>query len=276
MQFLPGLGVLGITATGLWEDRCGTSLAAPILAREAAFALQALQRVCSPGARPYAVTAKAFLSLTATPPQVGGAAKALADRALGRGQAAAVRLTKPLPDRAVLVWQGLLEGPGEIARVTLPIPRDWYDEATAPHLRLVVSWDSPVNAAVSGLWATRKLAAQLKSSPDTAALHGTRGGHASYPMIDRTYDLKKLPKGVEVEGHMWLLELSYEQIADYHLGMVFTPQQRIGFAIELFDASDTPVSPQASLQALQIAKTMTRLSVPPQSIKTPVIIRPIG
>jgi hypothetical protein len=75
---------------------------------------------------------------------------------------------------------------------------------------------------------------------------------------------------------MWLLELSYEQIADYHLGMVFTPQQRIAFAAELFDKAELPISPQAALQALPSAVTMTRLSIPPQSIKTPVIVRPIG
>ena len=75
---------------------------------------------------------------------------------------------------------------------------------------------------------------------------------------------------------MWLLELSYEQIADYHLGMVFTPQQRVAFAIELFDNANNPVSPQVALQALPAAQTMSRLSIPPQSIKTPVVVRPIG
>lgn len=277
MQFSPGLGVFGLSATGLWEDRCGTSFAAPILARETAFAIQLLQKVCLSGARPYAVTVKAFLALTATPPSLSGIVKTLADRTLGRGRASIKRLVKPLAERAVLLWQGLLEGPGELARITVPIPKTWYDQAQQPHFRLVVSWDSPVNAAVTGLWATRKVSAQLKASPDTAALHGTRGGHASYPLIDRTYDLRKLPKGVTVAGDMWLLELSYEQIADYHLGMVFTPQQRVAFAAELFDNADNnPISPQTALQALPAAKTMTRLSIPPQSIKTPVVVRPIG
>lgn len=109
-----------------------------------------------------------------------------------------------------------------------------------------------------------------------AALHGTRGGHTSYPLLERTYYLRKLPKDASVEGDMWLLELSYEQIADYHLGMVFTPQQSVAFAAELFDVADDPISPQAALQALPAAKTMTRLSVSPQSVKTPVIVRPIG
>lgn len=277
MQFAPGLGVMGLNATGLWEDRCGTSFAAPLLAREAAFAIQLLQKVCLAGARPYGVTVKAFLALAASAPSLGGAVKTLADRTLGRGRASVERLSKPQPHNAVLLWQGLLEAPGEVARVAVPIPKEWYDRAGRPHLRLVVSWDSPVNAAVSGLWATRKVSVQLKASPDSAALQGSRaGGHFSYPLLDRTYDLRKLPQGVTVEGDMWLLELSYEQIADYHLGMVFTPQQRVAFVAELFDLGDVPISPQTAIQSLPVAITMTRLSVPPQSIKTPVVIRPIG
>ena len=92
MQFAPGLGVYGLNEAGLWEDQCGTSFAAPILAREAAFAIQLLQKVCISGARPYAVTVKAFLALTATTPQFDGLIKNLADRALGRGQAGVARL----------------------------------------------------------------------------------------------------------------------------------------------------------------------------------------
>lgn len=275
-RFVSGLGVFGLNAAGLWEDSCGTSFAAPLLARQAAFALARLQNVCLPGARPYAVTVKAFLALTAAEPTFTGAVKILAERALGRGRASADRLRKPMIERAVLLWQGLLEGPGEIARITVPIPKNWYDQARKPVMRLVVSWDSPVNAAVAGLWATRKVSVQLKASPDSLALQGTRRGHASYPLIDRLYDLQKLPKGVTISGDMWLLELSYEQTADYHLGMVFTPQQRVAFAAELFDEAEAPVSPQAALQALPAAVTMTRLSIPPQSIKIPVVVRPIG
>ncbi len=139
-----------------------------------------------------------------------------------------------------------------------------------------MSWDPPVNAAVSGLWATRKVTAHLKASPDTLSLHGTKGGHASYPSIDRTYDLQKLPKGATVNGDIWLVELSYDQTADYHIGIAFTPEQRVAFVAELYDASAEGLSPQAALQALPAAVTMTRLSVPPQSIRTAVIIKPIG
>lgn len=115
-----------------------------------------------------------------------------------------------------------------------------------------MSWDPPVNAAVSGLWATRKVTAHLKASPDTPSLRGTKGGHASYPLIDKTYDLQKLPKGASVDGDIWLVELSYDQTADYHIGIAFTPQQRVAFVAELFDSSEQPVSPQAALQALPL------------------------
>jgi hypothetical protein len=276
MAGAPGLGVMGVTAAGIWEDRSGTSFAAPLVAREAAFALNLLQRVCLPGARPYASTAKAFLILTALAPAVAGSAAILAQRSLGRGSTSTRRLRTPDRDSAVLMWQGVLDGPGDIARVTLPIPRVWLSGAQQPTLRIVTCWDPPVNAAVAGLWATRKLSVHLKASPDTPSLQGSRGAHPSYPVIDRVYDLHKLPKNVRVEGDVWLLELSYDQIADYHAGMTFTLQQRVAFAAELIDRGESPLSPQAAIQSLPSAVTMTRLSVPPQSVKTAVVIKPAG
>jgi len=63
-RWKPGLGVWGLDDVGRWEDRSGTSYAAPMLAREAALALAELQRFCQQGARPYAAAVKAFLSLT--------------------------------------------------------------------------------------------------------------------------------------------------------------------------------------------------------------------
>jgi hypothetical protein len=276
MQPATGLGVWGLTAASHWEDKSGTSFAAPLLAREAVFAFTLLQRICAQGARPYAVAIRAFMNLTATPPNVTGAAQTLGLRTLGRGVARSVRLAKPNTDTAVLMWQGVLEGPSDVARVTLPIPLSWYKNCSEPKLRLVVCWDPPVNAAVNGLWATRKVSAHLKASPDTPSLHGSKGGHASYPLIDRTYDLQKVPSGVSVDGDIWLLELSYDQTADYHLAITFTPQQRVAFVGELFDASENQLSPQAALQAMPSAVTMTRLSIPPQSIQTAVIVKPIS
>jgi hypothetical protein len=59
-QYAPTLGVWVCRADGTWEDHPGTSYAAPLLAREAALALQHLQGVCVAGARPLGVTVKAF------------------------------------------------------------------------------------------------------------------------------------------------------------------------------------------------------------------------
>lgn len=270
-----GLGVWGLTRAAMWEDRGGTSFAAPILAREVAFTMQSLQRVCQQGARPYGVTARAFLALTATAANVSGAAAELARRSLGRGAADHTRLDHPVPESAVMLWQGILEGPGDIARVKLPIPRAWYEVAASPMLRIVVCWDPPVNAAVRGLWATRKVTAHIKVNPEDASLHGTRGGHGTYPMIDRKYDLRKLPRGVAIEGDIWLIELSYDQIADYHAAITFNPQQRVAFAAEIYDDDGTSESPQSALQALPAALTMTRLSVQARPIAPPVVVRPI-
>jgi len=272
----PGMGVWGLTSGGQWEDKIGTSFAAPLLAREAAFAMQALQKVCQQGAKPYATTVKAFLALTAVPSVVTGLVSTLAERALGRGLASSTRIEKASSRSAVLIWQGMLGAPGEIARVKVPIPKEWYEKARKPCLRLVVCWDPPVNAAANDLWATRKVAAHFKPSLSSLSLHGTRGGHHSYPAIDRSYDLKKLPKDAILNGDDWLLELSYDQIADYYPGMEFSPQQRVAFAAELYDDAEEPLSPHGFLQALPSAVTMSRLSIPPQGVKTPVVIRPLG
>ena len=60
-----------------------------------------------------------------------------------------------------------------------------------------------------------------------------RAGISATHCIDRTYDLHKRPKGATVDGDIWLIELSYDQTADYHLGIAFTPQQRVAFVAEL-------------------------------------------
>jgi hypothetical protein len=271
--FAPGLGVWSCNADGHWEDASGTSLAAPLLARQAAHAFDYLQRACEEGTRPYAVTVKAFLALTANPPVVGDAAKPLAARALGRGRASAARLIRPVPTSAVFLWQGVLDGPRDLARIQIPVPLDWLAEADQPRLRLVGSWDSPVNAAAEDVWACRHVSAQLRLAPDGGALHSSRTAHRSYTTFERIFDLTAFPKDEEPADDLWLLELSYEQIAEYSTAIEFSPQQRAAFAIELFDASEEPVSPQEAVQALPIAATLNRLSVPSTLLRTPFLIR---
>lgn len=269
------MGVWCCTASGTWEDHVGTSFAAPLLAREAAFAFQALQAYCPQGARPFGVTVKAFLALTATRTDGPPAVRALADRTIGRGVASAGRLALPGPQSAVFLWQGVIEGTADIVRVQLPIPKSWLTAAQAPRLRLVCSWDPPVHEAVKSIWACRRVAVQLRPAPGEKALQGTRGNHGSYPLIDRTYDLSasKIAKIAVPPEEFWTLELSYEQIAEYYPGITFAPQQRVAFAAELLDEADAPVSPQAAIQRLPEAATMIRLAVPPARIPVPVVVR---
>lgn len=270
------LGVWGCTAAGLWEDHPGTSHAAPLLAREAAFVLQELQNKCVSGARPFAATVKAFLALTAMkrlyPPHV----QQLADRTLGRGTASASRLRQPDDQTAVMIWQGVLNGPGDIARVRVPIPRDWLAKAGAPRLKILCAWDSPVYEAVHDIWACRKVSFHLRAKPSSKAILGSRAQHHSYPLIERIYELdpKKLAnREITLETDGVVLELLYSQEADYYPGITFNPQQRVGLCIELLDASENPISPQAFVQSLPIATTMTRLSAQPVPLATPILIR---
>jgi hypothetical protein len=109
-RYAPGLGVWGLTPTGAWEDWSGTSFAAPLLARECAFALQRLQRVCERGAQPFAVTIKAFLNLTATPPVNEGAVKRI-----GRTHSR-TRRRNSAKTRCAVSWDGCNDLAGSIGR----------------------------------------------------------------------------------------------------------------------------------------------------------------
>ena len=276
------MGVWACTASGAWEDHVGTSFAAPLLARQAAFAFQTLQAFCPPGARPFSVTVKAFLALTAAHSDYPAPVRALAERTIGRGLASADRLTRPQSESAICVWQGVIDGTSDVVRVQLPVPRSWLAAASQPRLRLLCSWDPPVNEAVKGIWACRRVVPRLRPAAGGKALHGSRGDHHSYPIIDRTYDLSpanlaRLAKRSKLASaalpELWTLELSYEQVAEYYPGIAFAPQQRVAFAAELFDEGENPVSPQAAIQALPAAETMIRLAVPPTRLTVPIVLR---
>ena len=271
----PGMGVWGFSGAGLPEDHAGTSHAAPILAREAALTLAKLQEFCLPGTQPFGVAARAFLTLTATPPVDDLNVRTLVERTLGHGQASMQRLVIPTGGSAVILWQGFIESPRDAVRVQLPIPRDWLHHAKRPTLRLVVCADPPVNDAAQATWACRKIIPLLHLHPDDRAVNAPRGSHPTFPVIDRVYELDRYkPKGEKpAEGDLWLIELKYEEIAPYPPGMEFDPRQRVAFAAELIDRGEVPVDPQPALQALPIAKTMTRLSIQPTPIRSPIIIR---
>ena len=266
-----GMGVLGLNNEGQWEDRCGTSYAAPLLAQEAAIAIALLQNACPPGARTFAVTVKAFLALTASLVGSPPAAKKWVRQTLGRGRASAERLANPLPDSAIFLWQTTLEGTNAIARVNVPVPEAWLQAAGAARMKLVCSWDPPVNASVPDVWCCRKVNVRFRCGPDGPALTGKGRGHKSYPLVERVYDLSSAER--QGDGSDWIVEVSYEQKAEYAMGIDFSPQQRVALAIELFDDGEAPESPQAHVQALEIAPTLIRLTVPPVGVGVPVMIR---
>lgn len=271
-SFAPGLGVWGLDEMGTWSERCGTSYSAPLLAREAALALRKLEEVCEPGARPYASTAKAFLAATAVEPVTDAAVNPLVKKTLGRGSARAERLDAPLGETAILLWQGTLEDKNDIARIQLPIPKDWLKEASIPKLRLVLAADFPVNAAVSQIWTTRKLVPRLRVHPEDRALRGQLDAIDSYALVGREYNLSRIdPQDLDTD--IWLLEIGYEEIADYLPSMAFPSQQRVAFAAELYDANNFMASPQPHLQSMAITQTMTRLSVPAGVTRVPVVLR---
>ena len=219
----PGLGVWGLTPAGLWEDQCGTSFAAPILARDCAMALQTLQGVCPSGSHPFAVTAKALLALTADAVELPVRFKDAAERTLGFGQASWSQLTTPDPATALFVWQGVLNHKSDIARVVVVIPRAWLDAAGDPVCDVAVAWDTPANAAFPNVYGCRRVDFKLKRNPDADAVQGSRGSHASYPLRIRTYGLKKTLDDGLVEDDLWTIELSYEEMCDYPPTQSFTP-----------------------------------------------------
>lgn len=271
----PGMGVWGYSGSGLPEDRIGTSQAAPILAREAAITLGELHKYCVPGTQPFAVTARAFLTLTAVRSVKDERITALVDRTLGHGRATVQRLIAPTVGSAVFVWQGYIDSPADKVRVQLPIPLMWLADAAKPMLRLVVCADPPVSEVGQSTWACRRISPVLHPGPDVRGVNAPRGGHVSYPTICREYRLSRYKPGSEkaAEGDMWLLEFSYEDIAPYPLGRSIDPRQRVAFAAELLDLGESSVDPQAALQALPIAATMNRLSIQPMAIRSPVIVR---
>jgi hypothetical protein len=116
----------------------------------------------------------------------------------------------------------------------------------------------------------------VKPIPDGNALRGRSKAHQSHPLIDREFDigLARLAEAkLTPPDDVWVIELSYEDIAEYFPGLEFSPQQRVAFVAELFDASEKHVSPQSAVQKLPIAATMIRLGVPRTQIATPVIVK---
>lgn len=269
-----GHGVWALSSDGLAEDHSGTSFAAPLLAREAALLLHALQEKCSPGTRPFAVTARAFLTLTATPPVRNEEIRTLVERTLGVGQAIMHPFVAPKQESAVFLWQGYIDSPRDTIRVQLPIPLSWLSEAGEPVLRLVVCSDPPVNDSLTH-WVCRRVNAYLRPGPDAPALRHALGEHKWFPVIDREYALEQYKPGATkgATDNMWMLEFSYDETGPYLAATDFDPRHRVAFAAELVDRGANLVSPQEAIQALPIATTMNRLSIQPTAVRTPIIVK---
>lgn len=272
-----GTGPWVCNAAGYWEDSGGTSLAAPIIAREVAWVLKYLARHCAPTSAPFGATVKAWLHLVAKRPTLTGAFEKLAERTLGKGFPTAERLETPLDQSAVFIWQTMLQAPKNVNRAQFPVPKEWLSTAAKPTLRVVCAWNTPVNIALVDSWACRKVAVKVRPfGGENPALRG--GGNArigAYPLIDRQHDIspKVLEQSYAITDSQWILEVEYDEIGEYPPAMTVSPQQRIGVVLELFDAGDTAMSPQAAIQALPVAMNMHRLGVLQQPMQTPILIR---
>jgi hypothetical protein len=256
-----GLGVGAISAHGEPLEVFGTSQAAPLLAREAAFVLSELRRFCPPETRPYVCTAKAILALTAddVAGRLSSEYRDISGLALGYGRASAERLKQPHPDSALIFWQGFAERAGDKLRVRIPIPRAWLDAATAPQLRICIAWDTPVNSAVES-WACRDVSLTLCATEESHGASGTQRKGSGYPLYSRTWDLLKAAEKTPPSEDFWIVEMSYKQIAAYAAAHFPTPLQRIAFAAELKDIGENPRSPQSFVQQIPAAQEMTRFS----------------
>jgi len=280
-RWRPGqhLGVSTLNQNGDWEDAVGTSFAAPVVAREAAFILQDLRRHCGPGAHPFAATAKAFMRLVAHHAVSGGkfppSVQPLAARTLGQGCPHRARLLTPTAESAVFLWQGTLEKAGQIARVRVPIPRSWLDEAKSPQLRAVAAWNTPAFAGAPQVWACRKVQIKLRSMVGGKALRGSGNATGAYPLVDRTYNLSTNhleDQEIVPRSDEWVVEVEYSDVGPYPPALRIDEQQRVAIALELFDKSDLRISPQLAVQAMPVTTTMVHLGGTKQAIWSPIKI----
>lgn len=277
-RFKAGLGEWAVTDKNDWADFSGTSLAAPLLARQCAIAFQLLKNHCASDVQPFGVTVKAILALSAHRPTLPENLVELTLRTLGRGVASADLLANPDSNSAVFIWQGVLLDHKEIAKIQIPIPLSWRKDASKPIVEIAVSWDTPTNAAVEKIYGCRKVVVHLRPSIDSDAVQPKRrrspvGTSDTYPLFTRTYDITDKPRKPYPQHDIWILELYYEQKIMNPAGRAIPPQQRVGIALRLRDDSDRPVSPQSFVQALPISQSMLILGQPnpvliPARIKT--------
>lgn len=271
---LPGAGVWGFSALGDPREDWGTSFAAPLLAREAAYVVDFLRPFCPGDTKLFACTVKAVLGSVAedVTASLSNGLRPLGDRTLGFGRSDARPLRSPQQRTARFIWQGVIDSRDKISRVQLPIPSDWLNRSSAPRLRLCVAWDTPVNAAAEDQWACRDVEVKFHRGLEFRAVHGSRGRVPGYPLFERWWDLKKADEKFPAEGDLWILTFNYSQVASYAAGHVVSDAQRIGMAAEIWDDGEAAEEPHAYLQALDIAPTLSRLSNTAAWLPQPITI----
>ena len=261
-QAARGSGVWGLSAIGAAKESPGTSFAAPLLAREAAFILESLRDRCPGDSQPFASTAKAALALTAdfVAGRLDTSLQPLANRTTGFGIGRADFFSIPDKSKARFVWQGVIEHEDDIVRVQIPIPLDWVTNSESPRLKLCVAWDTPVNAAAESQWSCRDVQAKLRPAPEAKALYGSTGQIHGYPLFQRQWDLGKAREKDLLEDDLWTIELTYSHQAAYSAGHNVPPSQRVSFVAEIWDDAEDPLEPHSFIQSLPIASTLVRLS----------------
>src|SRR5205823_6150366 len=121
------------------------------------------------------------------------------------------RLVQPTRESAAFLWQGVVEGPDDMVRVLLPLPRKWLAKAVKPCLRLVTAWNTPVNDVASSLWSCRRVDAQLRVGQGKAYAipPSTERLGATYPRSVRAYDLGKPELQGKLSNDSLVLCISY-------------------------------------------------------------------
>ncbi|TDU63165.1 subtilase family protein [Prosthecobacter fusiformis] len=271
---IAGGGIWGLDSTCFTKETFGTSYAAPLLAREAAFVLDDLQAKCPGDSRPFACTAKAVLAMSAdeVTARLSEPLQPLAKRTTGFGIARAAYFKNPAAQKARFVWQGVIEHEDDIVRVQIPIPLAWIAESASPQLKLCIAWDTPVNAAAESQWSCRDVEVKVLPGPEAKALHGSRGQIHGYPLFQRRWNLGKAREKGLLEDDLWTIELVYSQQAAYAAGHLISPSQRVAFVAEIWDEADEPLHPHSFVQGLPIASTFVRLSNTSAWLPQPVSI----
>jgi hypothetical protein len=117
-----------------------------------------------------------------------------------------------------------------------------------------------VSAAAESQWSCRDVKVTIRPGPESEAFRGSHGKVEGYPLFRRTWKLEKAREQKIVESDFWVLEFNYSEIAAYAAGHNVPQSQRVAFAAEIWDESETPTAPHSFIQSLPVAASLVRLS----------------